>query len=154
MLPLTAVSGVAQCQRLVRTAFVGFQQSEHLPEYLSRISPVDLFDHDHMISCRLVRGILDRVQERSVQQLERAVAAGPPASHEVLIGQIRVELQRANPCWRPNSDEGERELLRQPGLAGAGRPLKDQVLFDPPSNQDRFQPGPIQEATLCDDVIH
>ena len=89
--------GVAQRQTLLRGPLICLQQGQHLTKDLGGTAAVYLLNHDHEVSGRFLRGVLNRLEERTVHQGETAISAGTPAPDKVLVGEVGVELVGADP---------------------------------------------------------
>src|SRR3546814_14552598 len=97
---------VSQLECLVFPAFVLFQKSQHLSKDLRGIPPVDLLDDNNKGTVTLGSRGVQGFKEDAVHARELTVSVSPPAPHEILVGQPRIELNH------PHSLSGHLPILR------------------------------------------
>ena len=85
---------------------------------------------------------------------QTTISTRAPATHEVFVGEVGVELNDTQlRLLRFIANKGHAEAFGQPGFAGAGRALEDQVLLLAETPQDAFEFFSGQEAAFGQDVV-
>ena len=83
-----------QFQSLVRSSFVGLQQRQHLAKDLRGITSVYLFDDQDVPGIRISFRLVPNCNERSIYKREFTISIRSPATYEIFVREIGMELNR------------------------------------------------------------
>ena len=139
---------IAELDGVTGRSLVGFQERQQLAEDLRRVAAVDLLDDHYEIRGRIRRRVADRLHEYAVCQSQLPVSHGTPASDEVFVGEIRMELDGTDLAFVSLANERERQTLCEPNLTGTRRALKDEVLPGPKPFEHAFNLLAFDEASV------
>src|SRR4051812_9052409 len=155
---LAILMSVGELNGLVRPPLGVIEQGQQLAEDLCGVAAIDLLDNEHELPVRLGAGRLNGFEKDAVNQCKPAVFLRSPSSYEILVGQRWVKLNDAHarlgdvPVSRADQRIGK--ALCKPRLAGAGRPLQNQVLLGAQALQNAFKESLREKATVLDDVFN
>ena len=102
--PFAILVRIAELDRIAGRSLVGLQERQQLAEDLGGTATVDLLDDHHVPRGRIRRCVPDGLHEYAVRQGQLPVTHRAPASDEVFVGEVRMELDGTDlaPCARPS----------------------------------------------------
>src|SRR5690606_12867593 len=146
--------GIAELERLARCALARLQKRQQFAEDLRGIPTVDLLNDDDEAGVWATERRADRLHEDAVGKGQLAIAARTPSAHEILVGEVWVELDRTDARLVAFPHQCECEAFSHPSLARSRRSLQDQVLARAQALQQPVDLPALQKTALAQDVVN